>query len=75
MKFPWPRTTHLNMILLTYFGITEDQMPLMEKSQREKSVGGCSRGPTFSDKPSPNGNYVERLKKCVGPNGLLFFAR
>ena len=46
-------------------------MPLMEKSQREKRVGGCSRGSTFSDKPSPNGNYVERLKKCVGPSYFL----
>ena len=45
------------------------------KEPKRKSVGGWFRGPTFSDKPSPNGNYVERLKKCVGPNGLLFFAR
>ena len=50
-------------------------MPLMEKSQRKECWWCEGPGPTFSDKPSPNGNYVERLKKCVGPNGLLFFVR
>ena len=45
------------------------------KEPNRKSGWFRVRGPTFSDKPSPNGNYVERLKKCVGPNGLLFFAR
>ena len=76
MKFPWPRTTHLNMILLTHFGIKEDQMPLMEKSQRKECWWFGGPSPTLSDKPSPNGNYVERrLKKCGGPSGLLFFVR